>query len=242
MTKEIINQLVQAKTRDEILYYKKQLMDLQDELYKEINSETLSITNYNDIKMLHDLGFPMAAYYGPQCNFIGECGIPFLEQHNPKTLTVLNFIVVFYSLLVLELIERGFYNDAELCIYENVTDDVFHHIEKMDLTKFGFNRPFTALWYFFMQVITIEDNTCEFSLEYDFKQYIFYLSSDKNEELLDLIYKIFDNSKFQDVIDRILGIYRLRFTKMKYILEYQPMFVNVAYNYLCTLVETPENK
>ena len=55
-------------------------------------------------------------------------------------------------------------------------------------------------------------------------------------DLEDSIYTNFKDSKYFFAIERILGAYRIRFTKMKYILEYQPMFVKVAYTYLHSIL------
>lgn len=236
MIEKLMNELMEAKTADEILANKSQILDLYNNMFDKINNQTCSITNYNDIKNLHDLEYPMMAYYGPY--FYSQCGIPFLKQHNSKTIDVIEFSVLFYSLQIFELLKNGFWDEVLLCIYDKERSiDMFDHTEKINLTAHKYKQNlFAVLWFYFMRVITIEDNEREFTLEYDSNTDIFYLTDEEHEEVLDMIYKNYNNSKYSRIIDKILGVYRIRFTKMKYILEYQPLFVEVGYRYLCAII------
>lgn len=234
----LINKLMKARTVDEILSYKGQVLDLYENLYKKISSQSYSITNFDDIKMLHDLELPMMAYYG-HC-FYGECGIPFLKEKNPRTIDVLDLAVLFYSIQVMNLLEKGFYDNATLCIY-NTNLDVFDYTKEINLTKYKYKKElFAVLWFYFLQVITIKDDTREFTIEYDCDIDTYYLDDKNYEEVLDITYTNFDSSNYSEVINRILGVYRLRFTKMEYILKYQPLFVEAGYKYLCTLIKKDE--
>ena len=71
-------------------------MNLYDGLYQKMQSEIYTITNFDDIKILHDLEELMIAYYGP--NFYEKCGISFLKKHNPNTISVLEITVLFYTI------------------------------------------------------------------------------------------------------------------------------------------------
>lgn len=236
MIEKIMKELMNAGSTDEILAYKSSVVGLYNSMYNKICNQGLSVTNYYDIKSLHSLEDPMMAYYGPY--FYRKCGIPFLKKHNPSTIEVIEFSVLFYSLQIMELMEDGFFDEASLCIYdEELYNDVFDHIEKINLCSYKYKQYlFSVLWFYFMRVISIEDNEREFTLEYDFNTDIFYLDDEKHEEVIDLIYKNYNNSKYSSIIDKILGIYRIRFTKMKYILEYQPLFVKVGYEYICAIM------
>lgn len=93
------------------------------------------------------------------------------------------------------------------------------------------------LWYYFMRVIAISDNEGRtFAIDYGNDTDIFYLTDEQHEELLDMIYRNYNDSSYSHIIDGILGNYKIRFSKMKYILEYQPLFVEVGYKYLCTII------
>ena len=58
----------------------------------------------------------------------------------------------------------------------------------------------------------------------------------KYEEVMEFICEKYRNSYFEVVINRILGIYQVRFTKMKYIMEYQNLFVKVMCDYINQIV------
>ena len=236
MIQKLINDLMKSDTAEKIMSYKPQILDLYNSLNKKIENQTYSITNFEDIENLHRLKYPMMAYYGPY--FYSQCGFPFLKEHNPKTIDIIEFSVLFYSIQILELLENGFFDKASLCIYDiNRSLEIFDHTEKINLTEYKYKKDlFAVLWFYFMEVITIEDNNREFTIEYDNNTDIFYLGDEKHEAVLDMIYKNYDGSEYSSAINRILGIYRMRFTKMKYILEYQPLFVEVAYEYLCAIM------
>lgn len=238
MIDEIMKNLMKATTADEILSYQPQILILYNSMYEKLHNQAYSITNFDDIKMLHDLEFPMMAYYGP-C-FYEKCGIPFLKEHNSGTLDIIEFSVLFYSLQIMELLEKGFYGQTSLCVYKKESDvvlGVFDHTEKINIAEYKYKHNlFAVLWYYFMCVITIEKNEREFTLEYDCDTDVFYLPDEKYEEVLDMIYKNYNASNYSCIIRKILGRYRIRFTKMTYLLEYQPLIVKVGYEYLCSIV------
>lgn len=168
--------------------------------------------------------------------FYDKGGIPFLRDNNSRTIDILEFIVLFYSLQIIKLLESGFYDKASKCIYKDSTDLVFERTEKINLAD-NQHGLFAVLWLYFTQVITIKDDTTEFIMEYNGERVIFYLTNEKYEKVLDIIYESINSDKcFHVVITRILGSYRTRFTKVEYISKYQPLFVNVGYDYLCMLM------
>lgn len=233
MIEGIMKELMEAETAEEILAHKIQLLELYNEVYDKIRSN-LSITNFDDIEYLHRLEAPMTAYYG--LDFYSQCGIPFLKKHNLKTIEVIEYSILFYSIQILELLENGFFDKASLCFYNKEDFDQIDHFEEISLAEYKYNRSlFAALWFYFTQIITIEDGEREFVLEYDDKMVTFYLSDKQYEEVIDILYANYNGSKYSEIIGKILGSYRLRFTKMRFILNYQPLFVEVAYRYFCAI-------
>lgn len=239
MIENLVYELTKANTSDEILSYKTQISELYNELYEKICSQSCFIQNYHDIKMLHKLHMPMTAYYGT--SFYNEFAIPFLQKYNPETMDILEFIVLFYSLQVINLLENGFFNKVSRCIYKSPTDELFDRVEKINITESKQNL-FIVLWCYFVSAITIDDDTYEFKMtDDDCKLNIFYLSNEKYEEIIDVIYKNIEDSSYFNIIDKILGRYRTRFTKIQYILKYQPLFVNVSYEFLIALIRKNKN-
>lgn len=235
MIEKLVNELMEIKTSQEILAYKSQTIDLYNQLYKKMESQDYYYVNYDDIKALHDLKQPMIAYYGPY--FYKKCGIPFVKEHNPNTIDVIEVAILFYIIQVMELLEIGFYHNIDLCIYETSLE-IFDRVENIDLTKSKYKEHlFVSLWSYFVQVICIKDNGREISLSHENNVESFYLADKKYEEILEMIYDNFKSSHYSHIIDKILGIYKVRFTKMDYILNYQPLFVEVSDEYLWSLIE-----
>lgn len=235
MIQELLLKLMQAKSSEDILEYKPDMLELYQKIYEDLSKQGLNIVNYEDIKNLHDLERTMPAYYGN--TFYKDCGVPFLKEHNPNTLEVIELCIIFYSLQICELLEQGFFNELSLCIYENpLLPDMVDHIEKINIlrTEKYSQTLFFTLWDIFMKIITIgEDDTPDKNvivLHYG-EEDCFYISTEEYEEVLDMIYKNYNQSRYSSIIRRIVGIYRQRFTKMSYILEYQPIFVKVGYEY-----------
>ena len=229
MIENLIKKLMKSATTDEILSYKSLALDLYDSLYAEMQSKSYCRTNFDDIKALLDLEFPMVAYYG--FDFFEACGFPFIKEHNPGTIDVLELAVLFYTIQVMDLLENDFYSQVTLCIYET-SPELFDHTEKINLIEYKHkNSLFSTLWFYFKQVVNIKDGEREFMIGRD----SFYLTDEEYEEVLDMTYRSYAGSNYSHVIDRILGSYKTRFTKMEYILRYQSLFVKVGYEYLCTL-------
>lgn len=137
----------------------------------------------------------------------------------------------------MELLEIGFYHDIDLCIYETSLE-IYDRVENIDFTQGKYKEHlFVSLWSYFVQVICIKDNGREISLSYENNVESFYLTDEKYEEILDMIYRNYNRSNFSHIIDKILGIYNVRFTKMDYILNYQPLFVEISDEYLWSLIE-----
>lgn len=233
MIEKLIKKMAEARTPEELLAFKPEVEKAYDDLYEKIDGEFfIGIANYEDIKSLHALKMPMMAYYGP--SFYKECGIPFLKEHNTKTIDIIEFIVLFYSLQVLELLESGYWKETYLCIINEKLDEI-EGMEKVDFaTRYKEKNEGSllfALWYYFIRMLNLTDKEYEIQINED----CFYVGTEDYEKALNVTFRNFADSKYQQIIETILGRYRTRFTKMLYILKYQPIFVDVAYEYLCAI-------
>ncbi|MBF0979930.1 MAG: hypothetical protein HXK71_01220 [Clostridiales bacterium] len=228
MVKKLLCEICKAKTIEDILSYKKQISSIYSSLVDGLMDKSFSKTNYEDIKMLYDLNNPMMAYFGP--SFYKRCGIPFFKKYNKRTLDIIELIVLFYSLLICEFIEtdeRDYWEDE-------ILPNLFYDNE----------RPlFLQLWSCFREIITIQKDEREIFIWDELECREVWLFDEHYEEILNLSLNKYKNSRYSCIINDILGIYQIRFTDIKYISEYQKIFVEVAYQYLqaITLPEYESN-
>lgn len=190
------------------------IMELMDELGKCLVNEGCYIQNYNDIKMYDEIRSYIPAY---SLSFIQEQFIPFLEEHSPKTVMVLDMVVSFYSLVLYELIlDDKFLEKIQ-------TDNLTEFMKKNGICLFDF------CWELLTEIMNLGFNTenriiypflCEFYVE----DALYRLMEQK-------IINNYYGSWFETVLNRVLGIYRIRFSCVNYIKEVQPMFLRVAGNY-----------
>ena len=93
------------------------------------------------------------------------------------------------------------------------------------------------LWNYFNQIVNKNDEDDRYIDNYSEQgKRKFYLDDDHYEEIMDISLNSFKYSKYSCLIQSILGNYRTRFTKYKYLLNYQPIFVEVTYRYLLALI------
>jgi hypothetical protein len=177
------------------------------------------ILNFEDIKILHDLNVHMMSYFGSL--FYKDCGVVFLEKYNPKTLKFLDLSILFYSLQILKWIKTDYWEDE-------VSSNLFYEKD---------NSLFLQLWNYFNQIVNKNDEDDRYIDNYSEQgKRKFYLDDDHYEEIMDISLNSFKHSKYSCLIQSILGNYRTRFTKYKYLLNYQPIFVEVTYRYLLALI------
>lgn len=217
--KMLLCKICKATTIDKILSYEQDLSKAYSTLIDNLlENNEFSIVNFEDVKMLYDLNIPMMAYFGP--SFYKECGILFLEKYNPKTLRFLEVSVLFYTLQILKWVKTDYWDDE-------VSHNLFYESE---------TNLFLQLWDCFNQIINKKDNDRDIMIYSEQKTKTIYLDDDHYEEILDLSLDSFKYSRYSSLIQSILGIYRMRFNKYRYILEYQPIFVEVGYRYLLSLI------
>ena len=218
--KTLLYKVCKATTIDELLSYEQDLSIAYNILADNLlENNEFYILNFEDIKMLHDLNVPMMSYFGS--SFYKDCGVVFLEKYNSKTLKFLDLSILFYSLQILEWIKTDNWEDE-------VSRNLFY--EKN-------NSLFLQLWNYFNQIVNKNDEDDRYIDTYSEQgKRKFYLDDDHYEEIMDISLNSFKHSKYSCLIQSILGNYRTRFTKYKYLLNYQPIFVEVTYRYLLALI------
>lgn len=218
--KTLLYKVCKATTIDELLSYEQDLSIAYNILADNLlENNEFYILNFEDIKILHDLNVHMMSYFGSL--FYKDCGVVFLERYNPKTLKFLDLSILFYSLQILKWIKTDYWEDE-------VSRNLFY--EKN-------NSLFLQLWNYFNQIVNKNDEDDRYIDNYSEQgKRKFYLDDDHYEEIMDISLNSFKHSKYSCLIQSILGNYRTRFTKYKYLLNYQPIFVEVTYRYLLALI------
>lgn len=218
--KTLLCNIAKANTDDEILSYEQDLSNAYHVLANNLleNNNFYSLT-FEDIKILHNLNTPMMSYFGN--SFYEKCGIVFLEKYNPRTLKFLDLSVLFYTLQILKWIQTDYWIDE-------VSNNLFYN---------NGNSLFLQLWNCFNQIINKNKDDNRHIMIYSEQEIKkFYLDDDHYEEILDLSLDSFKYSKYSCLIHSILGVYKTRFNKYEYLLKYQPIFVEVTYRYLLSLI------
>ena len=218
--KTLLYKVCKATTIDEILSYEQDLSIAYNILADNLlENNEFYILNFEDIKILHDLNVHMMSYFGSL--FYKDCGVVFLEKYNPKTLKFLDLSILFYSLQILKWIKTDYWEDE-------VSRNLFYEKD---------NSLFLQLWNYFNQIVNKNDEDDRYIDNYSEQgKRKFYLDDDHYEEIMDISLNSFKHSKYSCLIQSILGNYRTRFTKYKYLLNYQPIFVEVTYRYLLSLI------
>lgn len=218
--KTLLYKVCKATTIDELLSYEQDLSISYNILADNLlENNEFYILNFEDIKILHDLNVHMMSYFGSL--FYKDCGVVFLERYNPKTLKFLDLSILFYSLQILKWIKTDYWEDE-------VSRNLFYEKD---------NSLFLQLWNYFNQIVNKNDEDDRYIDNYSEQgKRKFYLDDDHYEEIMDISLNSFKHSKYSCLIQSILGNYRTRFTKYKYLLNYQPIFVEVTYRYLLALI------
>lgn len=218
--KTLLYKVCKATTIDELLSYEQDLSIAYNILADNLlENNEFYILNFEDIKILHDLNVHMMSYFGSL--FYKDCGVVFLEKYNPKTLKFLDLSILFYSLQILKWIKTDYWEDE-------VSRNLFYEKD---------NSLFLQLWNYFNQIVNKNDEDDRYIDNYSEQgKRKFYLDDDHYEEIMDISLNSFKHSKYSCLIQSILGNYRTRFTKYKYLLNYQPIFIEVTYRYLLALI------
>ena len=218
--KTLLYKVCKATTIDELLSYEQDLSIAYNILADNLlENNEFYILNFEDIKILHDLNVHMMSYFGSL--FYKDCGVVFLEKYNPKTLKFLDLSILFYSLQILKWIKTDYWEDE-------VSRNLFYEKD---------NSLFLQLWNYFNQIVNKNDEDDRYIDNYSEQgKRKFYLDDDHYEEIMDISLNSFKHSKYSCLIQSILGNYRTRFTTYKYLLNYQPIFVEVCYRYLLSLI------
>ena len=113
---------------------------------------------------------------------------------------------------------------------------VMNYTDVNIIEKFTGDNMFVSLLQYLTNLILIEDSNREISVNNKNYTYGFYIDDSEYEEVMEFICEKYRNSYFEIIINRILGIYNIRFTKMRYIMEYQNLFVKVMCDYISQIV------
>lgn len=234
--KELIGRLKKATTKEEIIKCKSEVMDLFDSYATNIAGKLPFRTCFDDIKMLYDVELAMTAYYAFPYQ---QAGFPFLEKHNPKTIEIIQITVLFYTMQIITLLENGYFDKMSLCEYNDINADTLDFCGDIDFCVKYSKTLFQDLFYYLDAVQFDSERAGNYServvvvyLAHENECDMLYIDDEKYETMLDTIYSNLSESKYKNIIDGILGIYKMRFTEMQYLLEYQPMFIRVAHKYI----------
>lgn len=207
------SQLSFPKDIDSINQFDRQkILDTLSELELEISNESLRIITYDDIKMYHALLDYMYAY---DIYFVENKFIPFLKEHNPITLKVLEIFVYFYALVIYDV------------LIEIVSEEhLFYHVKKkFDKTKLGNVTLFDFCFAILAELgNSVDRELCPCGLD-------FYMDRDTYLLIEQKFINNYTDSSFKRVMDRILGSYRLWYSCSNYLTEYQPMSLKVINHY-----------
>lgn len=232
--KNLIGRLKKATTKEEIIKCKTEVMDLFDSYTTNPARKHPCGTNFNDIKMLYDAETALTAYYALPYQ---QAGFPFLEKHNPETIEIIQITVLFYTMQIITLLENGYFDKMSLCEYNDINADTLDFCGDIDFCVKYSKTLFQDLFYYLDDVQFDSERAGNYNervvyLAHENECDMLYIDDEKYEMMLDTIYSNLSESKYKNIIDEILGIYKMRFTKMQYLLEYQPMFVRVAHKYI----------
>lgn len=241
MNNILIENLVNATSYDEIISYKTDVLAAYESLYKECYEKGfLCLTNYDDVETLCNLESPMLAYFGPE--FYNKCGFPFLKEHNPSTIMVIETAFWFYSIQIINLLESGYWNKVTVCFYDE-SGEKLENVACFDFLKMNGHKEylFVKLWEYFMKVITINENDREIIVyDSELSSQIYDIDFLSYGTVIKNSYVSYIDSKYEKIIYMILGNYKNRFISLDYITKYQPLFVKIAWEYLMFLIS--ENK
>jgi hypothetical protein len=214
--KKMIDMLKEFKNMklDDLCKNKMKLNALLDELGEQLEREgRLYIQTYYDLKMYDALMKYMPAY---DITFIRDKGIPYLKAHNPVSILFLDVVVVFYSLVVFDLlIDKTIIVDDALIDYLSSDSD-------------GEVSVFDYCWSFLNEMMRLGNKHERTIYPYGYELYV----PDENYLLIEkTIRRHFDDSYFEKALGRVLGNYRMRFSYVMYSQESQSMFIHIANDY-----------
>ncbi|MBA4698496.1 MAG: hypothetical protein H2212_03600 [Ruminococcus sp.] len=205
--------VIEFQESNDLYKIKTMIGDLLNESGEQLERKHPYILTYHDLKMYDVLLKYMSAY---DITFIQDKGIPYLKEHNPATISFLNVVVLFYSLIICELlIDKVIIIDDSLI--NDFNNDILNNISIFD---YG--------WSVLDETMRLKDKDERTIYPYGHELYI----RDEYYRLIEkTIRRHFDDSCYEKILGCVLGNYRMRFSYVMYTQKYQSMFIHLANDY-----------
>lgn len=240
--KKIIKRMLQAKTKEELLTCEVDLQIQYNHLSEELLEDgAISEKDYEGIFTFYRSSRELLVDINEKAES--------LHKKFPRAIEILQLAILYYSREILNLLYSGYWDN--LLVMKGKKKEWFVNlVEELEKSQMGL---FLGLWRCFcFAVIGIWDykkrsesrnrkRWTEYCtvLELDQPEEITIYNNDY-EELLNHSLTSFGGSLFSQIVDGCLGQYIAYFTKIEYILNYQPIFVGAAFTLLKNIVEEKE--
>ena len=216
--------------------------NVEVELKKRINALNETLKNVAVFKLnYHDLLFyergiqTMPAYYGT--NWATDSFYPSMEKLNPSTMLILEFITLTYAQSVYNMLVSDIHNT-----YHNKNEEALFFDKKalpyfLKESNATDDKPGNPLLYYIMllkELFAEKPNTREVpnpgvgANDTD----TCYISSEMYRNITNELMQTIQDTNFNNVMNRLIGDYKLYFTPITYFNEVQPLFLNVIYDAL----------
>lgn len=225
---ELMRKLINAKSYDEILSYKFQVKKEYHAVFNNCKNSNIGKTQYDDIKELKDVyeSIKKNSALSHDDYFIKTEKL-LSEECDEKTMEILNLALLFYTMQIMNLIEKDFFKEVCLPGIAQKKCDVTLLLEPGE-------SLFFMLWNYFEQILHVQRDIPFVLIEHKTSLVNLYVGPEIYEKLLTNTLNYYEKTNFNEIIEQILGRYRHQFTKYHFILEEQPLFVFVALGYLYT--------
>lgn len=240
--KKIIKRMLQAKTKEELLTCEVDLQIQYNHLSEELLEDgAISEKDYEGIFTFYRSSRELLVDINEKAES--------LHKKFPRAIEILQLAILYYSREILNLLYSGYWDNL-LVMKGKKKERFVNLVEELEKSQMGL---FLGLWQCFsFTIIGIGDykkrsesrnrkRWTEYCtvLELDQPEEITIYNNDY-EELLNHSLTSFGGSLFSQIVDGCLGQYIAYFTKIEYILNYQPIFVGVAFTLLKNIVEEKE--
>lgn len=216
--------------------------NVEVELKKRINvlNETLKNVavyriNYHDL-LFYERGIQtMPAYYGTE--WTKESFYPSIQRLNPSTMLILEFITLTYAQSVYNMLVSDIHTTYQNKNNETLFFDkkaLSYFLKESNTTDDNIGNPLLYYVMLLKELFAEKPNTREVPIpgasanDTD----TCYISSEMYRNITNELLKTIQDEKFNELINRLIGDYKLYFTPITYFNEVQPLFLNVIYDTL----------
>ena len=237
--KKIIKRMLQAKTKEELLTCEVDLQIQYNHLSEELLEDGgISEKDYEGILTFYRSSRELLVDINEKAEN--------LQKKFPRAIEILQLAILYYSREILHLLYSGYWDNL-LVMKGKKKERFVNLVEELEKSQMGL---FLGLWQCFsFTIIGIGDykkrsesrnrkRWTEYCtvLELDQPEEITIYNNDY-EELVNHSLTSFGGSLFSQIVDTCLGQYIAYFTKIEYILNYQPIFVGAAFTLLKIIAE-----